>query len=103
MNLVKSFETLAAALIADIYRGWVWDMYQRTQDLKDRSRMLDWKGENPIASIESGLELYTYDIPNKKCNTIGMDEVMAMDSVLELILSKQTKLSLSVLLVLLLV
>ena len=44
--------------------------------------MLDWKGENPIASIESGLELYTYDIPNKKCNTIGMDEVMAMDSVL---------------------
>jgi len=82
MDLVKSFETLAAAVIADIYRGWVWDMYQRTQDLKDRSRMLDWKGENPIASIESGLELYTYDIPNKKCNTIGMDEVMAMDSVL---------------------
>ena len=82
LDLVSTFKDLGCALLADIYRGWIWDMYQRTQDLKDKSRMLDFKGENALASIESGLELYSYDIPNKKCNLIGMDEVMAMDSVL---------------------
>ena len=38
LDLVSTFETLGCALLADIYRGWVWDMYQRTQDLKDKSR-----------------------------------------------------------------
>ena len=91
LDLVSTFKDLGCALLADIYRGWIWDMYQRTQDLKDKSRMLDFKGENALASIESGLELYSYDIPNKKCNLIGMDEVMAMDSVLRLNMKQANK------------
>ena len=91
LDLVSTFKDLGCALLADIYRGWIWDMYQRTQDLKDKSRMLDFKGENALASIESGLELYSYDIPNKKCNLIGMDEVMAMDSVLRVNMKQANK------------
>ena len=34
LDLVQTFETLAVAVLADVYNFWVWDMYQRTQDLK---------------------------------------------------------------------
>ena len=55
---------------------------QRTQEQKEACRKLDWKGEDPVSSIESGLQLYSYDVENKQCKEVGMDEVMAMDSVL---------------------